>query len=195
MAEGDDEILGVRAVDSFTGLRSIEVFLQEEKNDFDSIFIEFGGEISGIRLQNSILQEDFAMELSLFSWIWGRKPREVPKLNPWNFSSSSSSSTAAGAAVSGRLLDASRSPAGETWRARRRRRTDPRVDKEHDAVVVPPDGGCFSCSDSDEEDWAVGWLEPPGPDFRSSEDSFAVLVPCYDRAPGNDDPPGELLFA
>ncbi|KAG6505589.1 hypothetical protein ZIOFF_037954 [Zingiber officinale] len=164
MVEGDDEILGARVVDFSIDLRSIE--------------------------------EDFAMDLSLFSWIWGRKQREVPKLNPGNSSSSSSAAAAAAAAVdaSGKRLDTSRSPSGETWRARRRRRTDPRVDKEHDAVIVPPDGGCVSCSDSDEEDWAVGWLEPHGPDFRSSEDSFAVLVPCYDRAPGNDDRlPGELL--
>ncbi|XP_074563082.1 uncharacterized protein LOC141819736 [Curcuma longa] len=158
--------------------------------------VEDDDEILGARVVDFFtdlrsLEEDFDMEFSLFSWIWGRKPREVPKLNPGN--SSSSSSATAAAAIGGRL-GTSQSPSGETWRTRRRRRTDPRVDKEHDAVVVPPDGGCVSCSDSDEEDWAVGWLEPHGPDFRSSEDSFAVLVPCYDRAPGNDDRPKHSGF-
>ncbi|CAN1825879.1 hypothetical protein LINPERHAP1_LOCUS31338, partial [Linum perenne] len=33
-----------------------------------------------------------------------------------------------------------------------------------------------------ESDDSIGWLEPNGPDFQSNEDSddsFAVLVPCY----------------
>ncbi|MCO5560904.1 hypothetical protein L7F22_014524 [Adiantum nelumboides] len=31
-------------------------------------------------------------------------------------------------------------------------------------------------------DWLIGWYEPHGPGF-CSDDSFAVLVPCYDSPP------------
>eukprot|EP00250_Pteridium_aquilinum_P005050 c15206_g1_i1 orf=194-631(-) len=31
-------------------------------------------------------------------------------------------------------------------------------------------------------DWSIGWYEPHGPGF-SSDDSFAVLVPCYASPP------------
>lgn len=64
------------------------------------------------------------------------------------------------------------------WRSREERR----IDGEYDAVLVPPDGGCISGSESDDSDWSVGWLEPHGPGFQSDDepdDSFAVLVPCY----------------
>ncbi|KAL8096343.1 uncharacterized protein LOC141689251 [Apium graveolens] len=59
--------------------------------------------------------------------------------------------------------------------------------REYDAVIVPSDGDCSSESesnDSDKSDWSIGWLEPHGPNFDSdneSDDSFAVLVPCYGR--------------
>ncbi|XP_054822858.1 uncharacterized protein LOC129321199 [Prosopis cineraria] len=58
-----------------------------------------------------------------------------------------------------------------------------RIDREFDVVLVPSDGGgCLSGSESDDSDYSVGWLEPHGPSFHSdeeSDDSFAVLVPCY----------------
>ncbi|KAL8233534.1 hypothetical protein R6Q59_019634 [Mikania micrantha] len=65
----------------------------------------------------------------------------------------------------------------------RRERT---VDKEYDVVLVPSDGGCLSGSESNDSDWSIGWLEPHGAGFCSdddddSDDSFAVLVPCYGR--------------
>lgn len=51
------------------------------------------------------------------------------------------------------------------------------IDPEHDMVIVPSD------SESDGSDWSIGWLEPHPHHFRDSdadsEDSFAVLVPCY----------------
>lgn len=56
--------------------------------------------------------------------------------------------------------------------------------RDYDAVIVPSDGGCSSESESDDSDWSIGWLEPHGPHFDSdneSDDSFAVLVPCYGR--------------
>ncbi|KAK4770490.1 hypothetical protein SAY87_031022 [Trapa incisa] len=66
------------------------------------------------------------------------------------------------------------------WRSREERK----MDREYDVVLVPPDGGCISGSESDDSDWSVGWLEPHGPGFQSNDeldDSFAVLVPCYGR--------------
>ncbi|XAR48494.1 hypothetical protein NMG60_11031329 [Bertholletia excelsa] len=66
------------------------------------------------------------------------------------------------------------------WRSREERK----LDREYDVVIVPSDGDCLSGSESDDSDWSIGWLEPHGPGFQSddeSEDSFAVLVPCYGR--------------
>lgn len=67
------------------------------------------------------------------------------------------------------------------WRSREERK----IDREYDIVLVPPDGGCISGSESDDSDYSIGWLEPHGPGFRSDDesldDSFAVLVPCYGR--------------
>ncbi|XP_071711415.1 uncharacterized protein [Rutidosis leptorrhynchoides] len=73
------------------------------------------------------------------------------------------------------------------WNSRKERE----VDKEYDIVLVPSDGGCLSGSESDDSDWSIGWLEPHGAGFCSdddddddddySDDSFAVLVPCYGR--------------
>ncbi|XP_030528554.1 uncharacterized protein LOC115739548 [Rhodamnia argentea] len=66
------------------------------------------------------------------------------------------------------------------WRSREERK----IDREYDIVLVPPDGGCISGSESDDREWSIGWLEPHGPGFQSdddSDDSFAVLVPCYGK--------------
>lgn len=58
--------------------------------------------------------------------------------------------------------------------------------RDYDAVIVPSDGGSSSESESDDSDWSIGWLEPHGPNFDSdeSDDSFAVLVPCYGHGRG-----------
>ncbi|GJN03474.1 hypothetical protein PR202_ga20926 [Eleusine coracana subsp. coracana] len=68
---------------------------------------------------------------------------------------------------------------------RRGGRGEARVDREHDMVIVPSDGGGgLSDSGSDCSDWSIGWLEPHAPELQSdgdSESSFAVLVPCYRR--------------
>ncbi|XP_052188727.1 uncharacterized protein LOC127799056 [Diospyros lotus] len=75
------------------------------------------------------------------------------------------------------------------WRSREKRK----IDHEYDVVLVPSDGDCVSGSESDGSDWSIGWLEPHGPEFRSdadSDDSFAVLVPCYGR--GRMDMEGNL---
>ncbi|KAM7514495.1 hypothetical protein LguiA_004078 [Lonicera macranthoides] len=70
------------------------------------------------------------------------------------------------------------------WSSRKERK----IDREYDVVLVPSDGGCVSGSESDDSDWSIGWMEPHGPDFHSdddSDDSFAVLVPCYGRGRGD----------
>ncbi|CAI9099590.1 OLC1v1036438C1 [Oldenlandia corymbosa var. corymbosa] len=53
-----------------------------------------------------------------------------------------------------------------------------KLEKEHDVVVVPADGFSGSESESDDSDWSIGWLEPHS-SITESDDSFAVLVPCY----------------
>ncbi|XP_068313313.1 uncharacterized protein, partial [Pyrus communis] len=81
-------------------------------------------------------------------------------------------------------------------------REERRVDREYDIVIVPSDGGdILSGSESDDSDWSIGWLEPHGPGFQSDDDksdnSYAVLVPCY--SPGCkevvEDSNNELLSA
>ena len=72
------------------------------------------------------------------------------------------------------------------------------MDREYDVVLVPSDGGCVSGSESDDSDWSIGWLEPHGPGFPSddeSDNSFAVLVPCYGRDCGTrvEDPTSNFL--
>ncbi|CAH9065895.1 unnamed protein product [Cuscuta epithymum] len=67
------------------------------------------------------------------------------------------------------------------WSSREERK----IDKEYDIVLVPSDGGCVSGSESDDSDWSIGWMEPHGSGFQGddeSDDSFAVLVPCYGHA-------------
>ncbi|CAO2827905.1 unnamed protein product [Amaranthus hypochondriacus] len=80
------------------------------------------------------------------------------------------------------------------WNSREERK----IDREHDGVLVPNDGVCLSGSESEDSDWSIGWLEPHGPDFLSddeTDDSFAVLVPCYrnDRRGPMDGPNSQLL--
>ncbi|KQJ98266.1 uncharacterized protein LOC100841052 [Brachypodium distachyon] len=131
-----------------------------------------------------------AMSLARFShWIWPgnrtRRARELP-----------AGSTAASHGLfpdspSGfREPNAVRLPSSgcggprpRKGRNRRPSREDSMIDREHDMVIVPSDGGGYlSDSDSDNSDWSIGWLEPQAPEMQSdgdSEGSFAVLVPCY----------------
>ncbi|WOL13802.1 hypothetical protein Cni_G22582 [Canna indica] len=116
---------------------------------------------------------------NLFSWICGRKPRG--SRNPGPISSSDFAmrgfDSMRFAAVGGPGVRPNSRPA----KKKRHRPEERRIDKEHDAVLVMSDGGCMSGSESD-SDWSVGWSEPHAPEFQSeteTEDSFAVLVPCY----------------
>ncbi|KAK9930241.1 hypothetical protein M0R45_027284 [Rubus argutus] len=67
------------------------------------------------------------------------------------------------------------------WHSREERK----IDREYDVVVVPSGEESVSGSETDDSDWSIGWLEPHGPGFQSeddTDDSFAVLVPCYGHA-------------
>ncbi|XP_058781231.1 uncharacterized protein LOC131655366 [Vicia villosa] len=65
-------------------------------------------------------------------------------------------------------------------------REEGKIDKECDFVIVRSDEGCISDVESVDSDWSIGWLEPHGTGFsrdddesHESDNSFAVLVPCY----------------
>ncbi|THU57681.1 hypothetical protein C4D60_Mb03t06070 [Musa balbisiana] len=102
------------------------------------------------------------MAFNLLScWVWPGKGHEAPNATP-----GSSSDSRMGF----------REPDYLQFAAERQ------IDREYDVVLVPSDGGCVSCCQSDESDWSIGWLEPHAPEFqteRETENSFAVLVPCY----------------
>ncbi|CAK8561801.1 unnamed protein product [Lathyrus sativus] len=126
----------------------------------------------------------------LLSWnMWGsvggRRKKENPSTNSeWNH---------------GLVKENNEVPQPQPHRKVRRKRQDKReetrIDREFDGVYVASDDSCDWCflsgSESDDSDWSIGWLEPLGSDFESSDndhdhdddesggDSFAVLVPCY----------------
>ncbi|XP_023545351.1 uncharacterized protein LOC111804795 isoform X1 [Cucurbita pepo subsp. pepo] len=82
--------------------------------------------------------------------------------------------------VNGANISSSSRRVKRKWHSREERK----IDREYDIVLVPSDGGCISGSESDDSDWSIGWSEPHGPGFQSDDDSdnsFAVLVPCYAR--------------
>lgn len=120
-------------------------------------------------------------------WPFGRKDsKPAPPVNP---SLSSSADFGLGfrepdslkfPSVKGPGMRSSSRRVKKKWRSREERK----IDREYDLVLVPSDGGCLSGSESDDSDWSIGWLEPHSADFISdteSENSFAVLVPCYGR--------------
>eukprot|EP00252_Welwitschia_mirabilis_P025106 TRINITY_DN7716_c0_g1_i4.p1 TRINITY_DN7716_c0_g1~~TRINITY_DN7716_c0_g1_i4.p1 ORF type:complete len:179 (+),score=22.20 TRINITY_DN7716_c0_g1_i4:409-945(+) len=117
-------------------------------------------------------------------WFWGRKSHG-------RSSGASSSSFASSSSISSHTMrDPEMLTVYPSVRPRRgRRKCQRRIDTEHDVVLVPSDGGCISGSESDDSDWSIGWFEPHPPDFASeneSENSFAVLVPCYGLPPSHN---------
>ncbi|MED6144064.1 hypothetical protein PIB30_012152 [Stylosanthes scabra] len=147
-----------------------------------------------------------AVSLTRLSWwLWGGKKEKEPVSINGSSSSSSSSSTEWGFPMKEREAvmkfplvkgtkvapssSSHRNKVKRKWQSREERRIrehhhDDDVDDD-DVVLVPSDGGvgCLSGSESDDSDWSIGWLEPHGSNFQSYEDesdnSFAVLVPCY----------------
>ncbi|XP_038714680.1 uncharacterized protein LOC120008435 [Tripterygium wilfordii] len=118
-------------------------------------------------------------------WLWSGKHQEpkVPNGSSLNSSPDSSlleSDNLKFPLVRGTNMASSSRRIKRKWHSREERK----FDREYDVVLVPSDGGCVSGSESDNSDYSVGWLEPPGPGFHSDDEtdnSFAVLVPCYGR--------------
>lgn len=116
-------------------------------------------------------------------WLWSGKHREpkITKGSPLNSSPDVGLlelDTLKFPLVRGGNMASTSRKVKRKWTSRKERK----IDREHDVVVVPSDGGCVSGSESDDSDWSIGWLEPHGPGFQDdndSDDSFAVLVPCY----------------
>ncbi|KAJ4714556.1 Ribosomal RNA small subunit methyltransferase A [Melia azedarach] len=125
-----------------------------------------------------------AVSLTRFSWwLWGGNKEKEPVSNGSSKNPSSSNEWTFGDTMkfpSTRIASTPRK-VKKKWQSREERR----MDREFDVVLVPSDGGvCASASESDDSDWSIGWLEPHGADFQSddeSDNSFAVLVPCYRR--------------
>ncbi|KAF1861869.1 hypothetical protein Lal_00026344 [Lupinus albus] len=119
----------------------------------------------------------------LSRWLWGSKEKKpvVSNRSPPNSSSSEwGRETGKFPLVKGtKITPPSQRKVKRKWPSRE----DRRIDRESDIMLVPSDGGdCLSDSESDDSDWSIGWLEPHGSDFQSddeSDNSFAVLVPCY----------------
>ena len=132
-------------------------------------------------------------------WSWSGKHQEPSISNGSSMNSSTDPSVWESDAL--RFPLAKQANMGSTSRRVKRKwhsREERKIDREYDIVLVPSDGGCVSGSESDDSDWSIGWLEPPGPGFPSddeTENSFAVLVPCYGHDYGGmvEDPESNIL--
>lgn len=119
-------------------------------------------------------------------WLWSGKHREPRISNPSSLNARPDSDlwesdTLKFPFVRGANVASSSRRVKRKWHSREERK----IDREYDVVLVPSDGGCVSGSESDDSDYSIGWLEPHGPEFLSDDEtdnSFAVLVPCYGRA-------------
>ncbi|KAL3838656.1 hypothetical protein ACJIZ3_023247 [Penstemon smallii] len=136
-----------------------------------------------------------ALSFTRLSWLWmGKKEKEqvpngsvinsINSLGDWGLGLRGEPDSLKFYSVNGgdRRVPSSSSnrKAKRKWKSREERSR--RIDKEYDVVLVPSDGVCLSGSESDDSDWSVGWMEPHAPGFQSDDEtdnSFAVLVPCY----------------
>ncbi|XP_059636357.1 uncharacterized protein LOC132278561 [Cornus florida] len=122
-------------------------------------------------------------------WLWSGKHQEPKISNGSSLNSSPDSGMLELDTVKFPLVSrGNMAPPSRRVKRRWHSREERKIDREYDVVLVPSDGGCVSGSESDDSDWSIGWLEPHGPGFQSdddSEDSYAVLVPCYGR--GHED--------
>ncbi|KAK4770945.1 hypothetical protein SAY87_031477 [Trapa incisa] len=135
-------------------------------------------------------------------WVSSGKQKEPrrpggPSLNPCPSETGSWDSDTLKFPLSKHNVSSSSRNEKRKWKSREERK----IDREYDIVLVPPDAGCMSGSESDDSDWSIGWLEPHGPEFQNddgdddSDGSFAVLVPCYGRVRDDsvDDPKSKLV--
>lgn len=118
-------------------------------------------------------------------WLWSGKHQEPRLSNGSSLNSTPDSGTWESDALKFPLVKRA-NVASSSRRVKRKwhSREERKIDREYDVVLVPSDGGCVSGSESDDSDWSIGWLEPHGPGFQSDDEtdnSFAVLVPCYGR--------------
>lgn len=120
-------------------------------------------------------------------WLWSGKHQEPRMSNGSSLNSSPESGMWESDALKFPLVKRAKMASSSSSRKVKRKwhsREERKIDREYDIVLVPSDGGCVSGSESDDSDWSIGWLEPHGPEFQSDDDtdnSFAVLVPCYGR--------------
>ncbi|XP_061337245.1 uncharacterized protein LOC133284267 [Gastrolobium bilobum] len=139
-----------------------------------------------------------AVSFTRFSWsMWGGGGKKKETVS--NGSALNSSSSEWCLALKEREMvkfplvkETKMAPSHKKVRRKWQSREEERIDREYDVVLVPSDGGDWSLSgsESDDSDWSIGWLEPLDSVFQSDDDdddddddesdnSFAVLVPCY----------------
>jgi len=125
---------------------------------------------------------------NLSRWLWKGKKRDVKSQNKSSLILKSESNEVESdllnyPAVGGSKVGFS----SKRVRRKGRSREQGKIDKEHDSVVVPSDGGAAgssSSSESDDSDWSIGWSEPHAPGFLSDDEidsGFGVLVRCYGK--------------
>lgn len=131
-------------------------------------------------------------------WLWSGKHQDPRISNGSSINSSGDSNLWESDVLRFPLVKANVGSSSRKVKRKWHSREERKVDREYDVVLVPSDGGCVSGSESDDSDWSIGWLEPHGPGFPSDDEtdnSFAVIVPCYGRDYGRimEDPKGNLL--
>ncbi|ESW13264.1 hypothetical protein PHAVU_008G181900 [Phaseolus vulgaris] len=131
-------------------------------------------------------------------WLWSGKHQEPRIPNGSSINSSADSNLWESDVLRFPLVQTNMGSSSRKVKRKWHSREERKVDREYDVVLVPSDGGCVSGSESDDSDWSIGWLEPHGPGFPSDDEtdnSFAVLVPCYGRDYGRilEDPKSNLL--
>ncbi|KAK7384933.1 hypothetical protein VNO78_30636 [Psophocarpus tetragonolobus] len=127
-------------------------------------------------------------------WLWSGKHQEPRISNGSSINSSAESNLWESDVLRFPLVRANVGSSSRKVKGKWHSKEEMKMDKEYDVVLVPSDGGCVSGSESDDSDWSIGWLEPHGPDFPNGDEtdnSFAVLVPCYGRI--MEDPKNNLL--
>jgi hypothetical protein len=123
-------------------------------------------------------------------WLWTGKHQEPRISNGSSLNTQpdsdlwESSDTIKYPLVQGTNVASSSRRVKRKWHSRQERK----IDRECDVVLVPSDDGCVSGSEYDDSDYSIGWLEPHGPEFQgddNTDNSFAVMVPCYRRVHDN----------
>ncbi|KAJ7958915.1 Ribosomal RNA small subunit methyltransferase A [Quillaja saponaria] len=120
-------------------------------------------------------------------WLWSGKHQEPKISNGSSINPSADSSIWESDALRFPLVKGADTTSSRRVKRKWHSREERKIDREYDVVLVPSDGGCVSGSESDDSDWSIGWLEPHGPGFPSDDEtdnSFAVLVPCYGHGYG-----------